>query len=97
MFLDAREALKTRASKPGAIGAPNSRLSDVAGATSSCGSEMSAGVIRFVTSAAGFARAVLGGWHISSLPPYAAPPGICSKRHAAVQALGRGGPPVHRE
>ena len=47
-----REALKTRASKPGAIGVPSSRLSASARAITSCGSEMSAGVILLTTSAA---------------------------------------------
>src|SRR5471032_2963898 len=47
-----RAALKTKASKPGVIGVPNSRLSALARAISSGGSEMSAGVILFITSAA---------------------------------------------
>jgi hypothetical protein len=47
-----REALKTRASKPGAIGVPNSTLNAAARATASSGSEISAGVTLFVTSAA---------------------------------------------
>src|ERR1700722_15774225 len=47
-----REALNTRASKPGVIGVPSSTLSALARAISSCGSEMSAGVILFITSAA---------------------------------------------
>ncbi len=47
-----REALNTRASNPGAIGVPSSTLSAFARAISSWGSEMSAGVILSVTSAA---------------------------------------------
>src|ERR1035441_4123067 len=47
-----RDALNTRASKPGVIGVPSSRLSALARAISSGGSEMSAGVILFITSAA---------------------------------------------
>jgi hypothetical protein len=47
-----REALNTNASKPGAIGVPNSTLNALARAITSCGSEMSAGVILFITSAA---------------------------------------------
>ena len=47
-----REALNTSASKPGVIGVPNSALSAAARTISSCGSEMSAGVMRFITSAA---------------------------------------------
>src|SRR5882724_5316305 len=47
-----REALKTKASKPGAIGVPSSTLSALARAISSSGSETSAGVILFITSAA---------------------------------------------
>jgi 2-keto-4-pentenoate hydratase len=47
-----REALKTRASKPGVIGVPSSTLSALARAINSRGSEMSAGVILFRTSAA---------------------------------------------
>src|SRR3569623_116469 len=47
-----REALNTRASKPGVIGVPSSTLSALARAISSSGSEISAGVIRFVTSSA---------------------------------------------
>ena len=47
-----REALKTRASKPGVIGVASSTLSALARAITSCGSEMSAGVILFITSAA---------------------------------------------
>ena len=47
-----REALNTSASKPGAIGVPSSRLNALARAITSCGSEMSAGVILFITSAA---------------------------------------------
>ena len=47
-----REALKTKASKPGVIGVPSSTLRARARAITSCGSEMSAGVIWFVTSAA---------------------------------------------
>src|ERR1035437_3764083 len=42
-----REALNTNASKPGVIGVPSSTLSALARAISSCGSEMSAGVILF--------------------------------------------------
>src|SRR6202022_724250 len=49
-----REALKTRASKPGAIGVPSSTLSALARTMTSCGSEMSAGVILFTTSAAAY-------------------------------------------
>src|SRR6187397_496892 len=40
-----REALKTSASKPGVIGVPSSTLSALARAITSCGSEMSAGVM----------------------------------------------------
>jgi hypothetical protein len=47
-----REALNTSASKPGAIVVPNSVLSASARTTSSEESEMSAGVIRFITSPA---------------------------------------------
>src|SRR5580698_9866520 len=47
-----RDALKTKASKPGVIGVPSSRLSASARAITSCGSEISAGVILFITSAA---------------------------------------------
>jgi hypothetical protein len=47
-----REALKTSASKPGVIGVPSSTLSALARAISSCGSEMSAGVILLIMSAA---------------------------------------------
>jgi hypothetical protein len=47
-----REALNASASNPGVIGVPSSRLKALARATSSCGSEMSAGVILFITSAA---------------------------------------------
>src|SRR5450759_4220571 len=47
-----REALNTKASKPGVIGVPSSVLSALARAITSCGSEMSAGVILFMTSAA---------------------------------------------
>src|SRR5674476_950719 len=47
-----REALNTSAPKPGVIGVANSTLSILARAISSCGSEMSAGVILFITSAA---------------------------------------------
>src|SRR5476649_304074 len=47
-----REALKTRASKPGVMVVASSALNAVARATTSCGSEMSAGVILFITSAA---------------------------------------------
>jgi hypothetical protein len=47
-----REALKTRASKPGVIGVASSRLRAMARAMTSCGSEMSAGVIWFTTSEA---------------------------------------------
>jgi hypothetical protein len=47
-----REALKTSASKPGVIAVPTSTLSALARAMSSWGSEMSAGVIVFMTSAA---------------------------------------------
>src|SRR4029077_10289248 len=47
-----REALKTRASKPGVIVVASSMLSALARAITSCGSEMSAGVLMFITSAA---------------------------------------------
>src|SRR5580765_190949 len=47
-----REALNTNASKPGAIGVPSSTLSALARTITSCGSEMSAGVILFITSTA---------------------------------------------
>ena len=47
-----RDALKTSASKPGAIWVPSSTLSALARTITSCGSEMSAGVILFITSAA---------------------------------------------
>ena len=47
-----REALNTRASKPGSIGVANSTLNSLARAITSCGSEMSAGVILLMTSAA---------------------------------------------
>src|SRR6185369_16555462 len=47
-----RDALNTSASNPGAIGVANSRDSAVARAITSCGSEMSAGVFLFITSAA---------------------------------------------
>src|ERR1700726_4860256 len=47
-----REALNTKASKPGAIGVSSSTLSSLARAITSCGSEISAGVILFITSAA---------------------------------------------
>ena len=47
-----REALNTSASKPGVIGVPSSTLSALARAMTSCGSEMSAGVILLTTSAA---------------------------------------------
>ena len=47
-----RDALKTSASSPGAIGVPSSTLSAFARAITSCGSEMSAGVMVFNTSAA---------------------------------------------
>src|SRR5680860_1475816 len=46
------EALNTRASKPGVIGVSSSRLNASARATTSCGSEISAGVILFITSVA---------------------------------------------
>ena len=49
-----RDALNTRASNPGVIGVPSSALRALARATTSCGSEMSAGVIRSVTSAAAY-------------------------------------------
>src|ERR1039458_10700669 len=42
-----RLALNTRASKPGAIPVPSSRLNALARAITSCGSEISAGVILF--------------------------------------------------
>src|SRR6266581_3907032 len=47
-----REALNTSASNPGAIGVPSSALKAAARAITSFGSEMSAGVILFITSAA---------------------------------------------
>ena len=47
-----REALNTRASKPGAIGMANSTLNSAARAITSCGSEIWAGVTLFSTSAA---------------------------------------------
>src|SRR5688572_30187607 len=47
-----REALKTRASKPGVIGVPSSRLNALARTISSFGSERSAGVIWLTTSTA---------------------------------------------
>ena len=47
-----REALNTSASKPGVIGVSSSTLSVAARAISSCGSEMSAGVILLTTSSA---------------------------------------------
>ena len=47
-----REALNTSASKPGVIGVSSSALSASARTITSCGSDMSAGVILFVTSAA---------------------------------------------
>ena len=47
-----REALKTSASKPGVIVVASSMLNALARAITSCGSEMSAGVILFITSAA---------------------------------------------
>src|SRR5476649_2379334 len=47
-----REALNANASKPGVIVVPSSTLSALARAITSCGSEMSAGVILFITSAA---------------------------------------------
>src|SRR5665213_178921 len=47
-----RDALNTKASKPGVIAVASSTLSALARATSSCGSEISAGVIWFITSAA---------------------------------------------
>ena len=47
-----REALKTRASKPRPDRGSESALNSLARAITSCGSEMSAGVILFITSAA---------------------------------------------
>src|ERR1019366_5737835 len=47
-----RKALKTSASKPGVIGVASSRLNALARAITSCGSEMSAGVILSTTSMA---------------------------------------------
>ena len=47
-----REALNTRASNPGVIGVESSVLNALARAITSCGSEISAGVILLVTSAA---------------------------------------------
>ncbi len=47
-----REALKLRASKPGAIVVASSRLKASARAITSCRSCMSLGLIRFTTSAA---------------------------------------------
>ena len=55
-----REALNTSASKPGAIGVPSSRLSALARATTSCGSEMSAGRDRVDHLAGGVAQHPLG-------------------------------------
>src|ERR1700682_3843627 len=49
-----REALNARASKPGPIGVSSSTLSALARAITSCGSEMSAGVILCTTSAAAY-------------------------------------------
>src|SRR5450759_741546 len=46
-----REALNTRASKPGVIVAPSSMLSALARATTSCGSEISADVMNKITPA----------------------------------------------
>src|SRR5665213_3644826 len=46
-----REALKTSASKPGEIVVESSMLNALARAITSCGAEMSAGVILFITSA----------------------------------------------
>ena len=48
--LDPREALNTRASKPGVIGVPSSAVGALARATTSRGSEISAGGILFMTS-----------------------------------------------
>src|ERR1039457_5200328 len=47
-----REALKTSASKPGVIVVASSALNSPARAITSCGSEISAGVILFITSIA---------------------------------------------
>jgi hypothetical protein len=47
-----REALNTKASKPGVIVVPSSTLNALARTITSCGSEMSAGVILFITSVA---------------------------------------------
>ena len=47
-----REALNTNASNPGVIGVENSTLNASARAITSFGSEISAGVILFITSAA---------------------------------------------
>ena len=47
-----RDALNTSASKPGEISVPSSTLRAAARSISSCGSEISAGVIRFITSSA---------------------------------------------
>jgi len=47
-----REALNTNASNPGVMGVSSSTLSAVARAITSWGSEMSAGVILFITSRA---------------------------------------------
>ena len=55
-----RDALNTSASNPGVMVVPNSTLSARARTISSCGSEMSAGVIRFMTSSATVAEHALG-------------------------------------
>ncbi len=55
-----REALNTKASNPGAIGVPSSTLNALARAITSCGSEMSAGVILFITSCGRVAQHALG-------------------------------------
>jgi hypothetical protein len=47
-----RDALNTSASNPGMIGVSSSTLSARARAITSCGSEMSAGVILFTSSSA---------------------------------------------
>src|ERR1700736_1913534 len=49
-----RDALNTRASNPGAIGVLSSTLSALARAMTSCGSDMSAGVILLTTSSAAY-------------------------------------------
>ena len=50
--LDPARSLEHQASKPGVIGVASSTLNALARAITSCGSEISAGVILFITSAA---------------------------------------------